>query len=93
MLILNWNCRGLGNLRTVNDLCKMIKVKKPDVVFIIETKLHHKKMEKIKVRLGFQNCFVVDSVGRSGGLALLWNDRGGKPGDPKFQSMPYSCNY
>ncbi|XP_040996052.1 uncharacterized protein LOC121242226 [Juglans microcarpa x Juglans regia] len=30
-------------------------------------------MEKIRIRLGFDSCFCVDSRGRSGGLALLWN--------------------
>ena len=29
-------------------------------------------MEAIRLKLGFQNAFVVPSIGRSGGLALLW---------------------
>ena len=29
-------------------------------------------MEKLQVTLGFDNCMVVDSIGKSGGLALLW---------------------
>uniref|UniRef100_A0A803PGL7 Endonuclease/exonuclease/phosphatase domain-containing protein n=1 Tax=Cannabis sativa TaxID=3483 RepID=A0A803PGL7_CANSA len=29
-------------------------------------------MERIKTQLGFEGCFVVDSHGHSGGLALLW---------------------
>lgn len=32
-------------------------------------------MEGISVRLGFDNCFVVDALGRSGGLALFWQKR------------------
>jgi len=35
-----------------------------------------KLMEWIRVKLGFAGCFVVDPVGRSGGLALLWREVG-----------------
>lgn len=31
-------------------------------------------MDYCKFKFGFRNCFGVDSMGRSGGLALLWND-------------------
>jgi hypothetical protein len=30
-------------------------------------------MENIRIRIGYNNMFVVDSIGRSGGLALFWN--------------------
>jgi exonuclease III len=50
----------------------MVKEKKPNIVFLMETKLRTNKMERVRVLLGFENMFVVDSVGKSGGLALLW---------------------
>lgn len=34
-------------------------------------------MERIKSQTGFHNMFVVDCVGRNGGLALLWNEKVG----------------
>jgi hypothetical protein len=34
-------------------------------------------MEKIRCTLGFNNLLAVDSIGKSGGLALLWNDEVG----------------
>jgi hypothetical protein len=74
MSILCWNCRGLGNPRTVRDLCRLVKEKKPKLVFLIETKLRTDKLERIRIRIGFNSVFGVDSVGRSGGLALLWSD-------------------
>jgi hypothetical protein len=40
----------------------------------METKLRKEKMERIHYKLGFQILFVVDSVGKSGGLALLWGE-------------------
>jgi exonuclease III len=50
----------------------MVKEKKPDLVFLIETKLPSLRMEFIRVRTGFDYMFVVDNMGRSGGLALMW---------------------
>ena len=33
-------------------------------------------MEVVRIKLDFAGAFVVDSVGRSGGLALIWKDEG-----------------
>ena len=38
----------------------------------METKLKKNRMERIKNRIGFANGLIVPSVGRSGGIALLW---------------------
>ena len=44
----------------------------PKIVFLSETKLITKCMERIRDRIGFANGLFVPSHGRSGGLALLW---------------------
>ena len=72
MSIVSWNCRGLGNLWTVWELRQLLKEKKPNIVFLMKTKLRSNKMERVRVQLGFKHMFVVDSVGKSGGLALFW---------------------
>jgi exonuclease III len=71
MSLLCWNCRGLRNPQTVQDLHQMVQEKKPKFVFLIETLSKQKQMEKIKSRLGFEGLFVVEPIGRSEGLALL----------------------
>ena len=38
----------------------------------METKLHTNKMEQVRIKLGFEYMFVVDSVGKNGRLALFW---------------------
>lgn len=43
--------------------------------FLIETKSSKNQMEKVRCRVSFTNCFTVRSVGRSDGLAILWNDK------------------
>jgi exonuclease III len=74
MNLLSWNCQGLGNPWTVQDLYLMVKEKKPDILFLMETKCRKERMEGIRVKLGFQGLFVVEPVGLSRGLALLWRD-------------------
>jgi hypothetical protein len=74
MNLICWNCWGLGNPQTVKALCLLVKKKRPELVFLMETKLGGNKMATIRQKVGFKNTFVVDSVGRSGGLALLWSD-------------------
>ncbi|VFQ58504.1 unnamed protein product [Cuscuta campestris] len=72
MSIISWNCRGLGNLRIVQEVAELVFAKKPDFVFLMETKGARDKAEVLRVKIGFEGLFVVDSVGASGGLALLW---------------------
>jgi hypothetical protein len=49
-----------------------VKDKKPVLVFLMETKLMQQKADFLTKKLGFENIFVVDCKGRSGGLILLW---------------------
>ncbi len=64
---------GLGNPRTVRFLRRLVKEKLSDLVFLMETMLSQKHVEKIRLSLRFDCCFAVDCVGKSGGLILLWN--------------------
>jgi hypothetical protein len=51
-----------------------VKEKKPSIVFLIETLCSTKYMEHVRSCLGFESLFVVEPMGRSEGLALLWMD-------------------
>ncbi|XP_042950188.1 uncharacterized protein LOC122282297 [Carya illinoinensis] len=72
MSILVWNCRGLGNPRTVGVLRQLAKDKIPSLVFLVETKCNSRRMDMIRRKLRFDYCLAVDSVGLRGGVALLW---------------------
>ncbi|XP_019190306.1 PREDICTED: uncharacterized protein LOC109184723 [Ipomoea nil] len=74
MSYLAWNCRGLGNLETVQVLVDLIHSKRPNVIFLMETFSNNFKMQTIKNKVGYTGLFTVDSLGRSGGLALLWKE-------------------
>ena len=52
----------------------MVREKRPDVLFLLEAKCKKGKMETIQAKLGYARLFVVDPIGLSGGLALLWKE-------------------
>lgn len=74
MSYLSYNYRGLGKACAIIRLTNLVRREDPKVVFLMETKCERKKMEDIRIRLGFANCFVVDCRGKSGGLCLVWDD-------------------
>ena len=46
MSCLSWNCRGLGNPQTVDELVTLVGKKDPNVVFLMETKSMLKLLRK-----------------------------------------------
>jgi hypothetical protein len=52
----------------------MVKEKQPNFVLLVETLSKKKSLERISIRMGFDDLFVVEPIGRSGGLALLWKE-------------------
>ena len=75
MIVLSWNCWGLGNHQVVEVLAKLVRQKAPTILFLMETKLSIHEMEPIKTELGYPSMLAVSSEGRKGGLALLWATR------------------
>lgn len=81
MKLLSWNVRGLNNSRTFRDLKDLLQGKKPDVVFLMETRMTTDSMDRLNKKLGMAGIFSVprnnleveDATG-GGGLCLLWRD-------------------
>jgi exonuclease III len=84
MSCLSWNCCGLGNAATVKELRDLAKQFAPSVLCVLETQIHKSRVEGLKSALGFANAFAVSSSGRSGGLAIFWNN------EIKIDILPYS---
>lgn len=61
------------NSRLIRVLNLFIKKKCPNVVFSMETKCNKQKIECIRLKLKFDFSLIVESIGSSGGFALLWN--------------------
>ena len=74
MSCLSWNCRGLGNPGTVQELTNMVRVKDPSAIFVMETWSHEEYLEKVRCLLHFNSKLVVQSNNKGGGLALYWKD-------------------
>jgi hypothetical protein len=74
MRIFAWNCHGLGQPWTVQELIRLVGIYKPNVVFLSETRQTKKVIEHVCVRLGFSRCWPIVVDGKGGGLALFWND-------------------
>ncbi|KAL0304662.1 UNVERIFIED_CONTAM: putative mitochondrial protein [Sesamum calycinum] len=71
MSCLAWNCQGLRGPGTVRELENLIRALNPSLVFLSETKCPVPFIEKMK-RKFFMFRVGVNSVGKSGGIALLW---------------------
>ncbi|KAK8370228.1 hypothetical protein V6Z12_A01G163600 [Gossypium hirsutum] len=74
MKFLCWNCRGLGNIATVREQKQLLATYKPDIVFLSETKMSAKEFSRVQNRCRMQSGLAVNSEGRSGGLALIWEE-------------------
>ena len=87
MNLLSWNCRGLGNLRTVRALQKVINKEDPAIVFLMETKSDLEWMLKVKEWCKFKNGLVVPCQGKSGGLTMIWKE------EVKLDIQTYSSSH
>lgn len=72
MIVLSWNCRGLGNFPAILALRELVRVHKPNVIFLFETLSHSSKIEELHVLLNYDCAFSVDCLGHSGGICVLW---------------------
>ena len=64
IIALGWNCRELGSLRSVRVLGELVQRWDTNVVFLMETKIKKKAMEKVMEKIKFVNGLVVPSEGR-----------------------------
>ena len=74
MKVAVWNCRGAGGPLAVPQLKEIINLHSPNLIFLCETKNQKNAMEKIRKRINYEKCFVVDALGKAGGLTLFWNN-------------------
>ena len=72
MRCLVWNCRGLGNPCTVNELASLVRAKDLSIVFIAETWTDDARLKDVKRKIQFENIFVSPRTSRGGGLVLFW---------------------
>ncbi|XP_021775080.1 uncharacterized protein LOC110738941 [Chenopodium quinoa] len=74
MKILSWNIFGLGNPRSVRALQDLCWRERPELVFVMETKVDASILNKIRNRCGYSNGLCLSSNGSSGGVGFWWKD-------------------
>lgn len=57
MKCLSWNCWDLRKARTVHVLSDLIRDRKPEMLFLMETISVASKIEDLRIKLGFSNYF------------------------------------
>lgn len=62
----------MGNPRAVLSLHDLVRSYHPDIIFLYETLVVHKRIGEIKSILGYDCCFTVNCIERSKGLTLIW---------------------
>ncbi|PWA52954.1 hypothetical protein CTI12_AA279160 [Artemisia annua] len=72
MSVLCWNAQGMGNPWTVQHLRSLVKDFSPTIIFLMETRVCDSEVRGLKLLFQQYNMLVVSSVGREGGLLLLW---------------------
>ena len=72
MSLLCWNCRGLGNQRTENQLADIVWAKDPSVVFLAETWTDETRLIQIHDQLQLKNEFIALRRNKTGGLVIFW---------------------
>jgi len=74
MKVMSWNCQGLGNPLTIQELRALTAQERPNLLFIMETKNKAMMVERIRRKLKFQKLYLVDPTGIAGGLAIMWQE-------------------
>ena len=74
MNLLVWNCNGLGNPRTENELVSLIQAKDLSVVFIVETWADDTSLDRVLRKIELDQKWVVLRSGKGGGLVLFWKN-------------------
>lgn len=71
MICMVWICQGVASREVLRFLLDMIKMHKPQVLGLLETKVSGAKADSICNKLGFDDWVRVEALGFSGGIWVL----------------------
>ena len=73
MNVFVWNIQGAGSGETLNILREHIRMHRPSIVALVETRISRRRAQAVCDKIGFRNCFRVEAQGFQGGIWVLWN--------------------
>ncbi|CAL1357018.1 unnamed protein product [Linum trigynum] len=73
--IFAWNCQGAGHDKFIAYLHSFFVPTRPDIVIIVEPRISGRVAQQVISRMGFDGLLMVDAVGFSGGIWVLWNNQ------------------
>ena len=71
MSCLLWNCHGLRNPCTENELVDLVQAKDPSVMFLAETLVDEARLKNMLKKIRCENIFSAPRTNRGGGLVLF----------------------
>lgn len=72
MDFLIWNIRGGGSKDFLRNIRELIRLYKPCVLVLVETRVQDSNAENLLTRIGYPNHTKVSTLGFAGGIWLLW---------------------
>ena len=73
MKVFYWNIQGFKKAPVVPELKFLIKIHKPNILFLAETLVNEDHLLQIISSLGYNHFDHILPVQHSGGIAVLWN--------------------
>ena len=73
MNLLCWNCRGLGNSQTEQELGNIVRAQGPSIVFLAKTWLDKARLLFLRDKLKFEGLLEFSREGRGGGVAITYS--------------------
>lgn len=74
MNLLCWNARGAASKKFRTNMMDLIHGHHLDILFVCEPRIGGQKALSMVQSLGFTSFEIIDPIGFSGGLWLLWNE-------------------
>ncbi|KAL6214791.1 hypothetical protein ACLB2K_014223 [Fragaria x ananassa] len=75
MMLLSWNCQGLGANLTGKNLRKLRKIHSPELLFLMETHQQESTLKFWKKSVQYDQMYVVNPAATSSGGLALFGDK------------------
>ena len=73
MILVSWNCRGMGSSLKSNAVCDLLKSEHPDFLLLQETKITDQDFQNNVKRSRSYEGIGMSAVGASGGIGTIWD--------------------